>query len=826
MFHSPQEAQGDALGGTFMRDLLGRAAGLVGLACVLGLAGGAAAEESSTSTVNEVIVTGTRTAGLRAADSPAPIQVLGAPALARTGSPGLIDALALAVPSFNAQAIGGDMANETLSARLRGLSPNHVLVLINGKRRHGTANLAILSSVFQGGAAADLDMIPAAAIDHIEVLQDGAAAQYGSDAIAGVINIILKSAPQGGSAQVSGGGYYDGGGLTADYTGNVGLGANSPGYLNLTNEVRFHDFSNRGGPDQRVVQAVESGAEPSWANLQDYPYVNKIFGDARYDLSLISANAGYDLGGAQLYAFGTWGLKNAGGWANFRVPTKLPQLYPVGFNPVDELHEQDFAATGGVRGETQGWRWDLSSTYGGDFDRVNVTHSANVDLFDDTGSTPTDFRAGNFNATQWTNNLDISRPLDLGMAGPATLAFGAEHRRETYEIKAGDPASRYKAGSQSYPGFSLTDAGSHSRHNFAAYAELDANPVKKLTVDLAGRWEHFSDFGDTTVGKITGRYDFTEAFALRGTASTGFRAPTLAEEFYSATNVQPNSAYVQLPPNAPAARLIGIDPLKPEKSTNFSAGFVARPGGGILVTLDAYQISIKDRVVGSGTLYGTYGGVLRSPAVNAAIIANGNVLENVPFTGINVFSNGIDTRTRGVDLVITAASVLGDAGRIDWTLAANYNTTVVTGVRATPPQLAASGQSLFDKVAISTLETASPKVKVILEGLWSHGRWSVDVKESLYGQASRYQDPGDGNLYLDKQGVKFLTDLEVSYRLGGGWTVSAGADNLFNVYPDRVSAAAIAASAAAGNPAIEIYPAFSAIGIDGGYYFAKVRYQF
>ena len=807
-----------------MRHTIGRAAGPAAFICLSVFAAAAAAEEPRA--VGEVIVTGTRVAGLRAVDSPAPIQVLGAPALARVGSPGLIQALALSAPSFNAQAIGNDMANETLAARLRGLSPNHVLVLVNGKRRHGTANLSILSSAFQGGAAADLNMIPVAAIDHIEVLQDGAAAQYGSDAIAGVINIILKSAPSGGSAAVSGGGYEDGGGATAAYEGNMGLGGPSPGFLNLSTEVRFHDYSNRGGPDQRVVQAVASGAHPDWAKLEGYPYVNKIFGDARYDLTLFSANAGYDLGGAQLYAFGTYGLKNAGGWANFRVPTKLPALHPLGFNPIDELHEQDFAATAGVRGVADGWRWDLSSTYGRDSDRVNVTHSANVDLFNDTGSTPSSFRAGNFIASQWTNTLDISRAFEAGMAGPLTLAFGTEHRRETYGIRAGDFASRYKAGSQSYPGFSLTDAGEHARHNLAAYVEVDSHPLPRLTVNLAGRYEHFSDFGDTTVGKLTGRYDLTPAFALRGTASTGFRAPTLAEEFYSATNVQPNSAFVQLPPNAAAARLIGIDPLKPEKSTNFSVGFVAHPASGVLVTLDAYQIGVRNRVVGSGTLYGTYGGVLRSAAVNAAITANGNVLENVPFSGINVFTNGIDTRTRGAELVITAASRLGDAGRIDWTLAANYNTTKVTGIRATPLQLAASGQSLFDQVAISTLETASPKVKVVLDGLFIHGRWSVDLKESLYGQASRYQDPGDGNLYLDREGSKFLTDLEISYRLGGGWTLSAGADNLFNVYPDRVSAAALRASGLAGNPAIEIYPAFSAIGINGGYWFGKVRFQF
>ncbi len=328
------------------------------------------------------------------------------------------------------------------------------------------------------------------------------------------------------------------------------------------------------------------------------------------------------------------------------------------------------------------------------------------------------------------------------------------------------------------------------------------------------------------MGKLTGRYDLTPALALRGTASTGFRAPTLAEEYYSATNVQPNSAFVQLPPNAAAARLIGIDPLKPETSTNFSLGLVAHPASGVVVTLDAYQISVRNRVVGSGTLYGTYAGALRSAAVNQAIVANGNVLENVPFSGINVFSNGIDTRTRGAELVVTTSTALGQSGKIDWTLAANYNRTTITGVRPTPAVLAASGQSLFDLVAKSTLETASPRFKVILDALVTRGRWTVDVKESFYGQASRYSDPGDGNLYLDKAGQKFITDLEVGYRLTKAVTVSAGADNLFNVYPDKVNPAGLRASGLAGNPAIEIYPAFSAIGIDGGYYFGKVRFQF
>ncbi|WP_421934901.1 TonB-dependent receptor plug domain-containing protein [Phenylobacterium sp.] len=794
------------------------------MALGLGLAGRAFADEVTS--VDELIVTGTRVTGLRASDSAAPIQVVGQAALERSASTDLVNTLALMVPSFTAQAVGGDTANETLSARLRGLSPNHALVLINGKRRHGTSNLAILSSAYQGGATADLNFIPPAAIARIEILQDGAAAQYGSDAIAGVINVILKQDDAGGSADVMAGQYFEGDGDTGEISINAGFRPAGNAFVNVTALSRYHSYSNRGGPDQRVEQAIASGAHPEWRSLPGYPYLNKIFGDARYQLNLVTVNAGADLGGeTRAYATATYGAKYGGGWANFRTPTRLPALYPQGFDPIDTTKEQDYALTGGVAGVSGGWTWDLSSTWGRDEIAVNVTNSANIDLYNDTGSTPSDFHAGDFIATQWTTTLDLARPFDL-LARPATFAAGIERREEIYEIRAGDAASRYKAGSQSYPGFALTDAGKHKRDNWALYADLAFAPAPDTTLDIAVRHERFSDFGDTTVGKLTGRWDVTPAFAIRGTASTGFRAPTLAESYYSATNVQPNSAYVQLPPNAPAAALIGIDKLKPEKSVNFSAGVLARPGAGVVITLDAYQIEVEDRVVGSGTLYGYANGVVRSAAVNAAIAANGNVLEPVPFSGINVFSNGVDTRTRGADLVVTWSNSYGAPGRIDWTVAANYNQTKVTGVRATPAQLAASGQSLFDKVALSTLETASPKTKLVAGALWQAGRWSVDLRETWYGQASRYADPGDGRYYLDKAGAKLITDLVVGYRVTEGVSLTLGANNLFDVRPNRVNAAGLAASAAAGNPAVEVYPAFSPFGINGGFYYAKVGYRF
>ncbi|MBV9529461.1 TonB-dependent receptor [Sphingomonas sp.] len=780
------------------------------------------APDSNREPDDTIIITGTRFSGLRAKDSLEPVQVVTSQSLKVAGPPNLSDSLADLVPSLNTQAVGNDLANETLAARLRGVSPNHTLVLVNGKRLHGTANLSVLSSAFQGGAAPDLNFIPVASIKRVEVLLDGAAAQYGSDAIAGVINIILNDSTSGGWGEAYAGEYGKGDGETLGASASAGAPLGPKGFLDLSFETRFHDFSNAGGPDARVEQAIASGAHPDWADLDGYPLLNKVFGDARYTQQTFAANMGYDLGSVQAYAFGTLGYRNAGGWANFRLPTKLPELYPHGFNPIDRLKSWDYSATIGLSGNLAGWAWDLSTTDGRNSNRVEVTDSANVDLFHDTGSTPTNFHNGSFKASEWTTNLDVRRRLSSAVG----LALGAEYRHDSYALLAGDEASRYKAGSQSFPGFALTDAGSHGRSNQAAYADLNVLPGGGFTVDLASRFEHYSDFGSTVIGKISARKEISPGLAVRGTASSGFRAPSLAEAYYSATNVQPNTAFVQLPPNAPAAALIGVKPLAPEHARNFSIGAVATPAPRVSFTIDAYQISIRNRVVGSGTLYGTYAGELRSDAVNQAIIANGNVLENVPFTGINVFTNGLDTRTRGVDVVANLRTPLPGRGSIQWSLSGSYSRTKVTRIRETPPQIAASGQSLFDPVAISTLETASPRFKAILSALYATGRWTVSGKERFYGNAYNFEDPGDGKFYRDSTGSAFITDIDVSFALFKSLSVSVGANNLFDKRPNRVNAEALAVAAAAGSPAVEIYPKFSAFGINGGYYYARARVNF
>jgi iron complex outermembrane recepter protein len=796
--------------------------------------------DEQTASKDTIIVTGTRTTGLSAADSPAPIQVIGADILGNVGQPDLIQALAQNIPSFNAQAFGGDTANLTLSAKLRGLSPNHALVLINGKRRHGTSNLAVLGGPFQGGAAADLNFVPLASVDHIEVLLEGAAAQYGSDAIAGVINIIQKQASSGGELRFTGGQYFEGDGKTAGASANIGFAPLENAYLNLTAEARYHGFSNRGAIDPRVIDTPFNTTSssrlsnyPGIVTLSDYPYLNKISGDAEYRLYTTAFNAGIDISDTlSLYAFGSYGHKFAQAFENYRVPSRVvgstgDRPRPFGFSPKESITENDYALTVGANGDFGGWLYDIATTYGKDDNDVNVRDSQNASLYFDTGASPTDFHAGDFIGSQWTTNFDISHAFDVGLAGPLNFAAGLEYREDGYEIKAGDAASRYKEGSQSYPGFSLTDAGDHKRDSKAAYVNVAVKPIEPLQLDAAVRYEDFSDFGDTTVYKLTGRFDFNDAIALRGTASTGFRAPTLAEGFYSATNVSPTSAFVQLPPNSAAATLLGLNGLQPEESKNYSVGFVLHPDPVLSITIDAFQIEIENRIVGSGALFGSGCTGCNSPNVLAAIIANGNVLDpTVTDTGVNIFSNGLDTRTRGVDVVMTYASDYGEYGSIDWSLAGSYTKTDVTRI-APPPSGLAPGVALFDATAISDLETASPEYRVVAGALWNSDKLSVNLKATLYGPSSEMLSADGGTYYETTVDTKVITDLDISYAVSDSVTVSVGANNLLNEHPEKYNQALLNQYFQDNNNAyVSQYAQFSPYGINGGYYYAKVGYTF
>ncbi|WP_375393648.1 TonB-dependent receptor plug domain-containing protein [uncultured Sphingomonas sp.] len=823
---------------------------------------------------DDIIVTGTRAGGITAAESAAPIKVLGAETLSHVGQPNLNQILTQLVPSFTAQAFGGDTANLTLSARLRGLSPNHTLVLINGKRRHGTSNLAVLGGPYQGAATADLDLIPPAAIERIEVLEDGAAAQYGSDAIAGVINIILKSdAELGGDASFTGGSNYNTGGQTFSGTAHLSTKVGAAGFFDLTAFYRFHDFTQVGGKDRRVTDSsgnllasLSAAQRPLYANITEFPEVNRINGDAQSNLTTLSYNTGYDFGGIQAYSFGTYSRRLASAYENLRVPDRViasPVLgvagslttpgeiifNPNGFNPREGIRENDYAFTGGAKGMLGQFHYDLSTTYGQDKNDIYTYDSANRSLFIDTHATPRNFYDGFFKAAEFTANADFTREFDLGLAKPLNLAFGGEYRRNRYEIGAGDAASTYKEGGQSYPGFRQSDAGVHSREAESAYLDIAANPIDAWKIDGAVRYEHYSDFGSKVIFKGTTRYDFTPAFALRGTVSTGFRAPTLAESYYSATNVSPTSAFVQLPANSAAAKLLGFTNLKPERSTNYSVGTVIRPVARLTITVDAYQVAIKDRILGTGTIFSSGGGTnaagqsLNFPGVQAAIVANGNVLDpTVTQTGVNIFTNGADTRTRGVDLVLSYLTDFGDYGKVNWTISGNYNETKITKLQSAPPLVNDKGQTVsqpvFDKGAQSFVQTASPRAKAVVSAFYTLEHFSATVRGTVYGTTSASYTPNGGDFYTQRIGSAFIGDVELNYKATHNIEFSIGANNFFNKKPPKFQCVvsptvqAPCSTLSGVNTVVSggnVYDAplgFSPYGINGGYYYGRINLHF
>ncbi len=810
---------------------------------------------------SEIIVTGTRVTGMTAAESATPIKLVGAEAIEHVGQPNLNQVLTQLIPSFTASAFGGDTAELTLSARLRGLSPNHTLVLVNGKRRHGTANLNVLSGATQGGAAPDLDFIIPGAISRIEVLEDGAAAQYGSDAIAGVINIILKDKDHGGDASVTAGQYYKSDGAQFAGTLNLGVPIGDAGFLNVTGMYRKREHSQVGGidrrlstPDGALLTTLSAAQQALYKNAIGYPYVNKINGDLHSELYQGSYDAGYDLGSVKLYSFGTFGYRTADAYENYRVPDRViasPVLgvagtlttpgelifAPNGFNPEEAFREMDSSISGGAKGEVGGFKWDLSATYGRDRDAIYTLNTVNASLFVDTHQSPTTIYDGTFINKETTLNADFSKEVDLGLTGPLTVAFGAEYRKNDYSIGSGDAASIYKEGGQSYPGFQPTDAGAHSRKNESLYLDFALDPIEGLKVDAAGRYEHYSDFGSEVIGKGTVRYDFTPAVAVRGTISNGFRAPTLAEEFYSATNVSPTSATVQLPANSASAKLLGFQNLKPEKSFNLSLGTVLRPTSRTTLTVDLYQISIRDRIVGSGTLFGR-GGAVNNPAVLAAIAAHGNILDpTVGQVGVAAFTNGVNTRTRGVDIVGSYSLPANDFGKFDFTLSGNYNDNKITKVSDV-----ALAQGLFDYTSLSLLEHSAPKLKVIGGVNWAMGRFSATLRETVYGHSFVYYNPNGGSVtnaalihtpsagYIKNEiGIAAITDLEIGIKLTKGIKLAAGANNLFDKRPPTVRVVPGTGPRFTLSTAGNVYDApmsFSPYGINGGYYYGRLDVSF
>jgi len=842
----------------------------------------------------EIIVTGTRATGMQAADSAAPIQLIGADAIGKVGQPNLNQALTQLVPSFQAQTQGTDMASFSLSARLRGLSPNHTLVLVNGKRRHGNSILQVINGAFGGSAAPSIDLIPPDIVQRIEVLQDGAAAQYGSDAIAGVINIILKSDTSGGTAKFNAGQYYDGEGATYSISGNLGFAIGDSGYFDLALFHRRNDWTTTGDGIMSVknyngttVTNVSAAFKPLLDACNAINCTAGINGgQPASKLTLAFFNGGYDFGDVEFYAFGDVSYRHGDALQGYRHPTRLcrttagaatttdptncfANTAATGMIPHIEVKQDEFSLTGGLRGTIAGWDWDLASAYSEDRAQVFTTHSVNASLFVNTGQSPDYFYDGSFQFRQYVGTLDVRKEFNVGFKDPLTLALGAEYRHEKYIIGAGDAMSRYVEGGQSFPGYALSDAGKLGRNAKSVYGDVAFKPLPEWSVDVAGRYEDYSDFGDTLIGKITSRFDISDAIAIRGTASTGFRAPSLQESGYSATNVGPTSATLQLAPSSPGSASAGFGALSPEKSVNLSAGIVLRPIPRLMITLDGYFIKIKDRIVSSGSITGQRFVNLTSaptqvltPLINGltpyqlvlnAIAASGKQLDPTVLArgdlAIQTFTNGIDTRTMGLEFAARYPMPLS-FGKLDLTVGANYNLTKVTKNKL---------GTLFSPTAEQTIEKASPAFKGNFSALFTTGPFSANLRVNYYSKVNSFVQPNgtssNGNTALGipalpapillSNGQRYynaevsptaIVDLELGYDITEFANLSIGANNLFNKIPEIPPL--VANYDASKWPTTGTSPyinnggtinapyTFGSYGSNGGYYYARLTLKF
>jgi iron complex outermembrane receptor protein len=885
------------LNGRPQAGMLATAMLLMGTQALPAMADEGPSDDAKTLDAITVISTGTRKANMAVTDSPAPIQLISPEKLSSTAAPDLQNAIANQVPSYNVNQVGGDMGSQTLTASLRGLSPNHTLILVNGKRLHNTANV----NASDGSAAPDLSFIPEAAIDHVEVLTDGAAALYGSDAIAGVINIILKKNHDGGEVNTGYSGYQDGGGADFKWGANIGFG-DSSNFFNLSVEAENRQSVYRFVPtamanclsNETNCAAVNPDAYSYFSRIDPnrtsqynskYPYLNNWLNPPEVRRKALYFNSGAVLSdNVSFYAFGGYGKKTAESEENYRGPAQLMSytdssgtaqyMYPYGFNPSEYSDEKDYTLTAGLTGMLGDWTWDASSTYGKDKMDVYTLNSMNQNLWNEYGYSPTDFYDGTFTASQWTTNLNATRDFDIGLAAPLTFNVGVEYRQDKYGISPGDYASYYKTGASSFPGYNPdTNTGNYSRNSYSIFADAVLYPVEKWLVDGAVRHEHYSDFGSKTIGKLTTRFDFTDSFAMRATVSTGFRAPTLGEGYYSAVNVSPSGAYPQLQPNGAAAAALGFGTLKPETSTNFSLGFVFNPLPNLSSTLDFYQIKIKDRITRayfcyvsggeacdpvSGAETDSYNTALGQALVDAGYLGgidpstSGGTLDTSARQNIGVylFNNGLDTKTQGVDWVTNYLTEFG-WGSVDWTLAANYGTLDVTGVKSAPESL--GGGSMYSTATILNMESANPKYRINIGATINIGKFSINVTEAIYGPQHRWQaantnDEGFGTAFPDevlaqlttkvmdgvtyyKQeiGVLPTTNLSISFKPNDKWTLTVGGDNIFNKYPDKYPAAVwnwVTSHYENQWGYLSKYETFSPIGYFGGRWYAKATYRF
>ncbi|SHN36499.1 iron complex outermembrane recepter protein [Duganella sacchari] len=807
------------------------------LASALLLAALPAAEAQTTTgdaaaALDQVTIVGSRARNRTVFDSAVPIDRFGAREVENALSSGEVGAALQALaPSINFPRIESSGASDSVrGVQLRGLAPDQVLVLINGKRRHASAVLDTESS-FAGTVPVDVNAIPPGAIDHIEILRDGAGAQYGSDAVAGVINIVLKQQRTGGTASVSYGANHTDfkptnekktDGQTKIVNADYGVPLGDAGFLRFGAESRSRNPTQRAG--------YSDAGWTSWnATPADLALDGKVVfksGDAQQHNGYAFYNALLPLAdGVDAYSFATVNQRKSDGSAYFRYPgdpSNVLSLYPQGYRPVTHGDQSDVSVVAGVRLASAGWNWDISARHGSNIFHYGVSDSANASL---GAQSPTSFHLATFDYRQNALNADVTRELDLGV--PVNLALGAEYIRETYTSTPGDAAS-YAAGpftdappgAQAGPGLRPQDAFDGSRNVRSVYADIESDISKQLLLGAAARYSDYSDFGSASTGKLSARYKFSEQFLLRGSVSNSFRAPALVQTGFrfSTLNFNSDGSGLQtaslLPASDPLARAFGAQALKPEKSTNISLGLAWRPQRNTSFTLDGYRIKIKDRITRTSDL--------QSDAATAYLASIGrNDIQSVAY-----LANLLDTTTSGLDVVLNHDLPFA-GGKLDLNAALNLNHTRIDQVHQSSAALARIDPTLtvLTDTSLFRIRNASPRNKLVLSADWQSAQWGLQARATRFGPLKdfSYDDTAEviDGVHAQRFGAVWTLDLEAQYKISKQLTLSAGGDNLLDRYPQRVRETNNATYGGALP-----YNFINPIGVNGAYFYGRLRYTF
>jgi iron complex outermembrane receptor protein len=836
---------------------------LIALSIGHALAGTAVAQDAPAeaaapddSSLDTVLVTGARATGRTVRNSAAPIDVVSNDALLATGKGNLVDALQSLLPSFNSAAKQSDLEGNIPGVQLRNLSPGYTLVLVNGKRRNNSAYTSV--GTFPGQSYTDLSLIPVSAIDHVEVLRDGASAIYGSDAIAGVFNVILKSDARSGGLGVEYGKTYLGDGGRTRVTANKGFNLGDKCYVNLSAEYADQDDAVRSltykdtyliypaiNSSGQLVKlgannSLPSGATPNPAEATRNAQAQSNQGTNGFTTRAAAINGNYRLtDNVNAYGFATYSASDRSARQNYRLPVAIWQrnpallnIYPDGFTPTIDTEETDYSVVGGLKGLAAGWDWDSSVTHNRDYFDIYTRNTANYSLT--YPGSETAFYDGRLNYSQWVGNLDFHRGFELAaFARPLQVSLGTEYQRENYDRRAGDPDGYLGSGAEAYPSNRPEDAADASRNRKAFYVGASTNITTPWLVDLAGRYEDHSDFGGVTTGRLSTRYDINDVFAIRATVSNGFHAPGLGTQNLQITKVTPTAEALTAAVNSPAARALGSTPLQPEKATNYSVGFTLNPTRNFHVAVDFYQIEVSDQLGRSSSVGYDYSDPanIRDPNGTPLTAAQKQTIDNLLANAgikisqgqnysVNYYTNIGDTRTRGVELTLESSHDFR-LGKLHWTYAFSKARTDVLSLAAIPQALQTLPNiTLLTASAAFDLRYRLPRYNQIVSVFWNTGPWNAALNVVNNGPTRRQATADITQYEVDPT---FVTSISAGYDLGNGGNIEVGATNLFNEYPEKIPDAALTTS----SRAIYAYQyASSSLSRQGGQYFVRLNYKF